>query len=122
MDHQHNDDLAGQYLHDYDDGEIGYQGQIIAVEGKKVRVQLFSWRTGQPADIASFTKAFIKKCRLYADRETWASTGIAEKGASRDWRRWHPPTERPIAGSLEGGHAARQEKSLSGAVDLSVFA
>lgn len=90
--------VEGMLLHDYEDGEIGYQGMVLGLRGQKVLVQLYSWRTGQPADVVSFTKAFVEKCRLYADRETWAATGVAEKAASRDWRRWHPPTERPIAG------------------------
>jgi hypothetical protein len=117
MDTITNEDLAGQYLLDYADGEIGFQGKVLVADGQKFRVQMYSWRDGAPADVVTVTRAFIKKCRLFADRETWASAGVAAKAASADWLRWHR-TEKPIAGC---DRVPRQKKGSSTAVDLSVF-
>lgn len=101
MDHNDLAPAEGLYFHTYekeDDDVIGYQGRILGVKGARVRVQLFSWRTGQPADVATFSRSFFaKRCRLYSDRETWRTTGEAEKAATPYWRRWNR-TRKPIAG------------------------
>jgi hypothetical protein len=102
MDH-FNDDLIGNYVHSYEAGEIGYQGKVLDVTGGKVRIQLFSWRTGWPADVVPFTKAFVAKhCKLYtpAEFEDWRITGESEMAASQYWRRWHRPAEKPQAGAF----------------------
>jgi hypothetical protein len=73
--------LERVFVHVLEHGAIMQQGQVIAVKGSRVLVQLFSWRVpGKLGDAVWFTKAFLrsKKCRLYTDENVWRSTGDAE--------------------------------------------
>jgi hypothetical protein len=93
------EDLTGQYLHTYDrTGQIGYQAQIIGMDGPRAIIQAYSWRTGRPGDAWVLTRAALKKCKLYTDRALWRSTGEAEMQASKYWQRWYRPETKPVGG------------------------
>lgn len=91
----------GLFFHTYapeDDGVLGYQGQVLSMQGAYVRAQLFSWKSGQPADVAIFTRHFLKKhCKVYADRAIWRAAGEREMAETAYWRRWNR-TRKPVAG------------------------
>lgn len=68
------DVLVGMFLHTFhEDGQMNYQGHIIAVDGEKVLVQLFEWGFGEPTNIEAMPKSFIysNNCKLYATQEDW---------------------------------------------------
>lgn len=63
--------LDGLYLHTFKDGDICYQGRIVACDGDTALVELFSWITGEATHIEPMAKAFIYSaaCKLYASAE-----------------------------------------------------
>lgn len=66
--------LVGMFLHTLNqDGEIQYQGHILAVDGETVLVQIFEWLMGEATEIRPFEKSVIysTECVLYPDSETW---------------------------------------------------
>jgi hypothetical protein len=62
------DGLVGMFLHMLKDGEINFQGHILAVDGNIAMVQLFSFMTGYPTQVVAIKKSRIysDECRLYA--------------------------------------------------------
>lgn len=77
---------AGLWLHTLDrDGGIYWQGCVLSIDGETALVQLFSWLTGEPTNVATIPKSELydsAKTTLYGDREQMLS------GYEKFCRRW----------------------------------
>ena len=80
------DGLIGMFLHTFKDGQIEFQGCIIAIDGDMVLVQCFEWFWGQSSNVEAIPRSDIysPRCRLYANFEQMNRAYENRYGRQRD--------------------------------------